>query len=45
MTEDDLYDLRNRFALADGRVYPYVVSLGGGSADVPAPYIIFLDTD
>ncbi len=40
MTEDDLYDLLS--PLADGRVYPYVVSLGSdGLPDVPAPYIIF----
>ncbi len=40
MTEDDLYGLPS--PLADGRVYPYVVSLGSdGLPDVPAPYIIF----
>ncbi|HBX0049575.1 TPA: DUF3168 domain-containing protein, partial [Klebsiella pneumoniae] len=40
MTEDDLYDLLS--PLAEGRVYPYVVSLGSdGLPDVPAPYIIF----
>ena len=40
MTEDDIYDLLS--PLADGRVYPYVVPLGGdGLPDVTAPYVIF----
>jgi hypothetical protein len=43
MTEDDLYDLLS--PLADGRVYPYVVSLGSdGLPDVPLLHH-FLDTD